>query len=327
MAIAVTVAALLGSKLWTATRAAVTGPFEIETERITSFNSLGIGTTFGPFEWRGGLTLRSPQGGFGGLSGLVLSENCEHLLSVSDKGRWLSARLSYDGGTLAGIGNAQMEPLHDARGKVLTSKPWADSEALTDLGHGKIGVAFERKVRFGAYDIGAKGLDAPFAAIPHPPAIDNGPNNGEVESFGLLPSGAFIAIAEKQRDANGDPRAWIWSGQTTTSFTVKRYGNYDVTDLALLPDGTVLTLERSFTKSTLPGMAIRHFDPAKVKDGQRIEPDLLLEASLPLYAIDNMEGIAVCTRDGETRVTLQSDDNFNAGLQSTILLQFAWKPE
>ena len=42
--------------------------------------------------------------------------------------------------------------------------------------------------------------------------------------------------------------------------------------------------------------------------------------------IDNMEGIAACERGGETRVTLMSDDNFNRGIQSTILLQFAYGP-
>ena len=35
---------------------------------------------------------------------------------------------------------------------------------------------------------------------------------------------------------------------------------------------------------------------------------------------------AVCQREGETRVTLLSDDNFNARVQSTILLQFAYGP-
>ena len=47
---------------------------------------------------------------------------------------------------------------------------------------------------------------------------------------------------------------------------------------------------------------------------------------MPLYTIDNMEGIAVCERNGETRVTLQSDNNFNTRLQSTLMLQFAYKP-
>ena len=40
--------------------------------------------------------------------------------------------------------------------------------------------------------------------------------------------------------------------------------------------------------------------------------------------IDNMEGIAVSkSDDGETRLTLISDDNFRRGTQRTLLLQFA----
>ena len=38
-----------------------------------------------------------------------------------------------------------------------------------------------------------------------------------------------------------------------------------------------------------------------------------------------MEAIALCERQGETRVTLMSDDNFNTSVQSTILLQFAYE--
>ena len=40
--------------------------------------------------------------------------------------------------------------------------------------------------------------------------------------------------------------------------------------------------------------------------------------------IDNMEGLAVHTNAaGEIIVTMISDDNFNKGLQRTLLLQFA----
>jgi hypothetical protein len=38
-----------------------------------------------------------------------------------------------------------------------------------------------------------------------------------------------------------------------------------------------------------------------------------------------MEAIALCERQGDRRVTLMSDDNFNASVQSTILLQFAYR--
>ncbi|WP_373502019.1 esterase-like activity of phytase family protein [Aestuariivirga sp.] len=299
---------------------------EVTATQISSFNTIGIGTEFGPFAWRGGLTLTGNTDDFGGLSGITLGMNCEELLSVSDRGNWFQARLSYENGQLAGVSEPRMTPVLDSKGKPQRNKSWADAEALAPLGNGKIGVAYERKVRFGAYDFASKGTSASFEVIVHPAEIDQGKENGEVESFGLLPTGRYIAIAERQRDTNGNIRAWIWRDKDALAFSIARYGSYNVTDLAVLPDGTILTMERSFTRRSLPGMVIRHFDPKDAKQAGTIHPTLLLEASVPFYAIDNMEGIAVCDRDGETRVTLQSDDNFNAGIQSTILLQFAYRP-
>ena len=76
---------------------------------------------------------------------------------------------------------------------------------------------------------------------------------------------------------------------------------------------------------SLPGMAVRRFAIADIASGKPVIPELLLEATAPLYVIDNMEAIALCERQGETRVTLMSDDNFNSPVQSTILLQFAYR--
>jgi hypothetical protein len=39
-----------------------------------------------------------------------------------------------------------------------------------------------------------------------------------------------------------------------------------------------------------------------------------------------MEGIAACRRDGETRITIISDNNFNTRLQRSLILQFAYQP-
>jgi hypothetical protein len=298
----------------------------ISASAISSFHKLSWSDDFGAFTYRGGLTLESETEDFGGLSGLVLRNNCEDLLAVSDKGNWFSARLSYDDGILSGIFDGQLMPILDSKGKRQRSKAWSDAEALAPLNDGKIGVAYERRVRFGAYDTAKKGLAAPFEVIWHPPAIDRGPENSEVEAFGQLRDGTYIAIAERQRDENGNPRAWLWRGNRATLFTIERYDSYNVTDLAVMPDGSVLTMERSFTRTSLPGMAIRRFSPAAVSQGSLIKPELMLEARVPLYAIDNMEGIAVCERDGETRVTLLSDNNFNTRIQSTVLLQFSYRP-
>ena len=62
----------------------------------------------------------------------------------------------------------------------------------------------------------------------------------------------------------------------------------------------------------------------QLKPGALLEPATIFEGTLPRYAIDNMEGLAVhVTQSGETRVTMISDDNYNRGVQRTILLQFA----
>ena len=95
--------------------------------------------------------------------------------------------------------------------------------------------------------------------------------------------------------------------------------------VALLPDGDLLLLERSFN-GLFPGMSLRRFPIAELKPGAVIKPVPIFETTLPRDNIDNMEGLAVhVTASGETRITIISDDNYNRAIQNTILLQFALK--
>lgn len=299
-------------------------PLSVTFEPINGFQRFTYSTNFGPFTWRGGLTLVSGAKDFGGFSGLVLSDDCEDVLAVSDRGNWLKARIGYDGEMLASFSEAQLAPIRDSKGKPAKSKRSGDSEAVTRLASGLIAVGFESKVRFGSFDVARKGLEARFTPLPFPLDIDAGPENGEVESLGELPDGRLIAIAEQLLDANGNIRGWAWKGERAAYFSIVPYGDYRVTDLAV--DGeSVLTLERRFSVGTLPGMAIRRFEIADIAQARPLEPELLMEATAPLYIIDNMEAMALCTRDGETRVTLMSDDNFHSSVQSNIILQFAYR--
>ena len=301
-----------------------TAPLSVTAEPFASFNNFTSTMKFGPFTWRGGLVLSSPAENFGGLSGLIVSNNCQDLLAISDRGNWFTAKLGYTDDKLTGLSSPRLERMRDAKGKPLRAGPWSDAEAVTQLQSGKIGVAFERQVQLGTYDMAKRGPAAAFAPVTYPQAITDGPWNCEIESLGQLPSGSLIAIAERTRDVMSTIPAWIWHDKSITNFRLERYGSYNVTDLAVLADGSVLTLERRFNRTSLPGMLIRHFKTAGIDKGDLVKPDLLLEAKMPLYAIDNMEGIAVCERDGETRVTIVSDNNFNTTLQSTLLLQFAF---
>jgi hypothetical protein len=210
----------------------------------------------------------------------------------------------------------------DDKGRPPRNKPRGDAEAVADLGGGKVLVGFESRPRIGIYDIGKSGLDAPFQPVKSPKEIKTGPGNAELESVGRI-DGDFIAISEFNADPLGNIRAWLWNAKRTVAFSVKRHEDYKITDLAVLPDGGILILERSFGASLLPGMAIRRFEASAIKAGGTVEPELLFAGRAPFYTIDNMEGIALCTRDGETRLTIVSDNNFNTGLQRTLLLQFA----
>lgn len=310
--------------------AAAADPVAVTAVPVSSFGAAADRKSFGPFKWRSGLELTSSDGKFGGLSGLVVSADCSGLLAVSDAGRWFRGRLAYDGATLAGLVGAELAPMLDEKGRPPRSKPRGDAEAVAGLGGGKLLVGFESRPRIGIYDIGQSGLDATFQPVKSPREIKTGPLNEELESVGRFAAGPFrgdfIAISEFNADAQGNIRAWVWNAKRTVTFSVQRHEDYKITDLALLPDGGVLILERSFGPSLLPGMAIRRFEATAIKEDGTVEPQLLFAGRAPLFAVDNMEGIALCTRDGETRVTIVSDNNFNTGLQRTLLLQFAYTP-
>jgi hypothetical protein len=68
-------------------------------------------------------------------------------------------------------------------------------------------------------------------------------------------------------------------------------------------------------------MRIRSVSLASIKDGAVVDGPKLIEADLG-YQIDNMEGISVHrTPNGETVLTIVSDDNFSP-IQRNLLLQF-----
>jgi hypothetical protein len=303
-------------------------PIAITTAPIPSFQSPGIASNLGPLEWRGGIELKSDDQNFGGLSGLSLSRDCTQLLAVADTGHWFKASLQYEEGHLAGVTHGEWAPMRDDKDIAFATKSMGDAEALTNLGKGRYAVGFERTPRIGFYNLGRDGLNAGFRLIPSPKAITEGPVNGELEAVGKFHNGPwadyFLAISEENFDSHGDTLGWLWKSWRSVPFSVKRHGDYKITDAAILPSGDVLILERSFGPSLPPGMAIARIPAKNIKPGATLEPTLLFEGRAPAYTIDNMEGVALCRKDGETRLTLVSDNNLDP-LQRTLLLQFALK--
>jgi hypothetical protein len=280
---------------------------------------------FGALVFRGGLELTSPHPHFGGISAIRVDADGAHFLAVSDKGHWLRARIVYDGKRPAGIADAEMAPVLAHDGKPLSARGWYDTESLAVSG-GIAWLGIERVNRIVRLDVGRDGLMARATLIPAPPGVAKLPYNKGLECLEFVPAdlplqNTLIAISERGLDEAGNIKGFLigWSGPA--EFSVKRVGDFDVTDCALTPNGDLLILERSFSRLRGVAMRIRRVPLTSIRPGAIIDGAALFEADLA-YQIDNMEGISVHREAGGALVlTLISDDNFSI-IQRTLLLQF-----
>ena len=283
-------------------------------------------TRFGQLEFRGGLVLASNYGPFGGLSSIHLDRQGIRLLGVTDKGSWLRGRIVYRAGRPAGIVDAEMAPILGPDGRPLAAHGWYDAESLTES-DGKFYIGIERVEKIVRFDIGRDGLAARGEPIAVPADFKTFTRNKGLECLAAPPkgsphAGALIAITELSLDASGNIRAYVIEGGRVTRFAVKRSGEFDVTDCAILPPADLLLLERRYSLFSSLGMRIRQIPLGAISAGAVVDGPPLIEADLA-HQIDNMEGIAVHRNArGETIITLVSDDNFSS-IQRSLLLQFA----
>ncbi len=217
-----------------------------------------------------------------------------------------------------------MAPILGPDGKPLAARRWYDTEALAEDG-GTVFVGIERVHRIVRFDYGRSGLLARGTPIAVPPAFARLPNNKSIECLAFVPKGALartlMAISERGLDEAGNIRGFLIGGPSPGEFSVKRLGDFDVSDCAVTPGGDLLLLERSFSTFQGVGMRIRRVPLGDVKPGATIDGAALIEADMG-YQIDNMEGLSVHrAADGALVLTLISDDNFSM-LQRTLLLQF-----
>ena len=107
--------------------------------------------------------------------------------------------------------------------------------------------------------------------LPIPRDIPKARINSELEAIGRFASGPlkgrFIAVSEQNLDANGNIRAWIFGGKNPFAFSILRNADYVITDIAIL-DASIVTVERSFGTTVLPGTAIRQFPIDAIKAGR-----------------------------------------------------------
>ncbi|MEW6766481.1 MAG: esterase-like activity of phytase family protein [Pseudomonadota bacterium] len=305
--------------------AGVISPVEVNVRPIAAFDPRdATHVRYGSLEFRSGLVLTSSFKGFGGLSALHLDKNGEQFISLSDKGDWFTGRIIYKGKSLSGLSDVKSTPMLGGDGKTLASRGWFDTESLAFDGAVAY-VGIERVNQIVRFDFSKGGILSRGEPIAVPPALGKLPFNKGIESLVFVPrdkqlGGTLIAISERGLDAAGNTLAFLIGGPSPGQFTVVRTSDYDISDTMLLKDD-LLILERKFSYSKGVGIRIRRMPLASVKPDAAIDGPAIFECDLG-YEIDNMEGIdAHVTPEGETVLTLISDDNFSM-IQRTLLLQF-----
>lgn len=278
----------------------------------------------GRLRYRGGLALTSPDPAFGGISALEVSADGSRFTAVTDRGHWLLGELVHVRGRLTGVRNVARAPLRGPDGTAVAgSKRLGDAEALARGPDGTFYVGFERTHRIWRYPEGPGGRAEP---VPMPVALDRAVANKGIEALSFLADGTLIALTEATPAGPGLFAGWLGTGPAARPLRVIESPPYQITDLARLPGGGFLLLERRYSLWGGVGAQIRKL--AAPAGGWRTAPldGPVLHRSAPADTIDNMEGIAL-RRDsgGETLVYLVSDDNFSP-LQRTLLMLFELAP-
>ncbi|QKC94730.1 esterase-like activity of phytase family protein [Mesorhizobium sp. NZP2298] len=301
-------------------------PAEVSARPISQFKIGHDEKQFGPLEFVGGLEMTSPSRDFGALSAFRFLKGGSDFIGVADTGYWFFGTVARDAdGRPVAIQNFRMQQMVDQSGQPIDEKWEVDAEGLA-VKDGIATVGFERNHRVSQFRIDPTNMKAPYRQLDFlVPARELRQNRGfetvtHANANGQH-EGGLVVVSEKSLDKAGNIYAAIIEGPHKGVFTVKRNGDFDITDGAFLPDGDLLLLERSFSMAGGLKMRLRRIYGESVAKGAVADGPVLLEADMG-YQIDNMEGLDVWTRyDGALMVSLISDDNHSI-LQRNLYLEF-----
>ncbi len=277
--------------------------------------------TFGKLQFLNGFELASKDSRFGGLSGLTLSQDGQMLYAISDRGYWFSAGLKHDAeGRLTDMGKWTVGPLLAINGKVLNSRE-RDAEALTQDQDGSFIVAFERLPRLWRYPASSSPFSQPPVSLPLPPEIHQAPANGGLEGATILNDRRLLLITERFKNKDGSVKSWLVDKSLFTSLSYPITEDFLPTDLATLPNGDILLLERQYKILRGAIVRIRRIPRESIRAKAQLTGKEIIRLAPPLE-VDNFEGMAL-HQDAQGRVLLYlvSDDNYSP-LQRTLLFQF-----
>lgn len=299
---------------------------EVSARSITRFRIARDQYRFGQLEFAGGLEMYSSARHFGALSGVALEADQKRFLGVADTGFWISGEIERDANrNPIGLSAVVMTDITDEKGAALAGKIQADAESIAVDGDTVL-VGFEQRHRITRYTMDDQGELRWRQSSPPPVPLFELRRNRGFEGLAFAPetsalSGALIGVSEKSLDRSGNIMAFVRGPDGTFEFSVQRRDDFDITDIAFLPDGDLIILERRFNVQDGIGMRLRQIDDTAIREGATIDGDVLIDADMR-HQIDNMEALDITVDpDGVPRLTILSDDNHSL-LQRNLLVEF-----
>jgi hypothetical protein len=302
----------------------------INAIQIRSFLGAEIGQRVQGLVWQGGIEMKSAADNFGGLSGLGFTGPDGRLVMVSDRGNFVSGQLLYDdaGVPLSLIG-VTVTPIQNSSGRDLTRAYTKDAEALTvvvrDEVPAAVRVGFENLTRVADFTL-ADGVPSGAAReINIPDWLSDTRTNATLEAVCIAPptspvAGSTLLLTEGIIDDDGQHSAYLLGRNDKGPLSYISGNGTNPTDCTFLPNGDLLVLERGIAFLSF-NMRLFRIPAAEVKPGAHLRGTELLYASGA--DIDNMEALAVHPGpDGNTRITIVSDNNFN-DWERNLLLEFS----
>jgi hypothetical protein len=302
----------------------------VSAVQITRFRDSGLDQPVDQLIFRGGISMVAQDDTFGGLSGVTITGAEQQASFVTDRGNFVAGRLAYDDANrLFGFIGVTIEPMQNSKGAPLPRQYAKDAESVDTVYRDgvpvAIRVAFEHLTRVADFTLTDGKPGGAAREITIPDWLTDLRTNESLESLCIAPptspiAGSTLLITEEDRDGDGNHQGWLLGQDDKGPISFKASPVVNPTDCAFLPNGDLLVLERGVSMLTF-SMALRRVPAAEVRVGNLMTGDLLLAASGS--TIDNMESLAVHTApDGETRVLIGSDNNFN-DWQRSLLLEFA----
>lgn len=253
---------------------------------------------------------------FGGLSALLIEQDGTALLSASDRGTYIAARIIRDDqGRISTITDPVLTPVSLASGRAPTNFKM-DLEALARLPDGRLAQAFEGFVRLEL-------LEAPEARPQPTHPWDQFVHlfgNQAFEALATLPDGRILAITEATT-APGAAASMIFDGTHWRSGPdIPVPDGFAVTGADVGPDGCLYLVERTYRMASGFTSRLR-----RLSGGAQGWDDTLLYQT-PAAHLGNVEGVSVW-RDGQDtiRLSMVTDDGF-LPLTPTRLIELRAKP-